>query len=125
MRSTGEVMGIGVDFGAAFHKRHARRGHAGCRFGHGVFISVRDATSTQALPVVRHLMRPGIRLVATGAPRPFIRAAGLPCEVINKVKPRAGRTSSTRCSTETSPGDQHDRRGAGHPPTASACAEPP
>jgi carbamoyl-phosphate synthase large subunit len=59
MRSTGEVMGIGVDFGAAFHKGLLAAGMRLPQSGR-VFISVRDADKHQALPVVRHLQGPGI-----------------------------------------------------------------
>ncbi len=85
MRSTGEVMGIGVDFGAAFHKGLLAAGMRLPQSGR-VFISVRDADKHQALPVVRHLRALGFTVVATVGTAAFIRAAGGTCEVINKVK---------------------------------------
>jgi carbamoyl-phosphate synthase large subunit len=85
MRSTGEVMGVAEDFGAAFHKGLLAAGMRLPQSGR-VFVSVRDADKTAVLPVVRHLHALGFALVATRGTAAFVRAAGLPCEQVNKVK---------------------------------------
>ena len=54
MRSTGEVMGIGANFGEAFAKAHLGGGRPLPRTGQ-VFISVRDADKAQIVPLARSL----------------------------------------------------------------------
>ena len=85
MRSTGEVMGVADDFGAAFHKAMLASGTRLPQQGQ-VFISVRDADKAAVLPVARHLRALGFRLLATRGTAAFIRAADLACDVVNKVK---------------------------------------
>ncbi len=85
MRSTGEVMGIARDFGAAFHKGMLA---AGCLLPQSgrVFVSVRNDDKPAVMPVVQHLVRLGFDVVATRGTAHAIREAGLQCEVVNKVK---------------------------------------
>jgi len=85
MRSTGEVMGIAADFGAAFHKGLVA---AGVRLPQSgtAFVSVRDDDKDLVMPAVRALVRLGFRLVATRGTAAAIRERGLECAVINKVK---------------------------------------
>jgi carbamoyl-phosphate synthase large subunit len=85
MRSTGEVMGIADDFGAAFHKGQLA---AGVRLpdAGAVFISVRDEDKDLVLPVVAGLIALGFTVTATRGTAAAIRAAGHPCQVVNKVK---------------------------------------
>ncbi|MBL8976298.1 MAG: carbamoyl-phosphate synthase large subunit, partial [Myxococcales bacterium] len=64
MRSTGEVMGVADDFGAAFHKGLLAAGIRLPQSGR-VFVSVRDADKHAVLPAVRHLQALGFELVAT------------------------------------------------------------
>jgi carbamoyl-phosphate synthase large subunit len=85
MRSTGEVMGVADDFGAAFHKGLLAAGMRLPQSGR-VFVSVRDADKRMVLPVARHLAALGFHLVATRGTAGFIRDNGVACELINKVK---------------------------------------
>jgi len=85
MRSTGEVMGVADDFGAAFHKGLLAAGMRLPQSGR-VFVSVRDADKQMVLPVARHLAALGFQLVATRGTAGFIRDHGVACEVMNKVK---------------------------------------
>ena len=85
MRSTGEVMGIAADFGAAFHKGLLAAGMRLPQAG-TAFVSVRDDDKELVMPAVRHLVRLGFRLVATRGTAAAIRERGLDCAVINKVK---------------------------------------
>ncbi|WP_434415608.1 carbamoyl-phosphate synthase large subunit [Nannocystis pusilla] len=85
MRSTGEVMGVAADFGAAFYKGLLAAGVVLPQSGR-VFVSVRDDDKDLVMPVVRHLIDLGFGIVATRGTAVAIRAAGLDCEVINKVK---------------------------------------
>jgi carbamoyl-phosphate synthase large subunit len=84
MRSTGEVMGIAKDFGAAFHAGMSGAGvdlpQAGV-----AFISVGDNDKQPVIPVVKHLRRLGFAIYATRGTARVLRAAGIACESVNKV----------------------------------------
>ncbi len=85
MKSTGEVMGIAQDFGAAFYKGLLAGGTKLPDEGK-VFISVRDADKDPVMPVVRQLVDLGFSIIATRGTAAAIKACGIPCELINKVK---------------------------------------
>ena len=84
MRSTGEVMGVGRSFGAAFARAHEAANIAAPPRGK-VFVSVRDPDKPRLLPVARELLRRGYSIVATGGTCSFLQAQGIACERINKV----------------------------------------
>ncbi|HEU0198598.1 MAG TPA: carbamoyl-phosphate synthase large subunit, partial [Nevskiaceae bacterium] len=85
MRSTGEVMGVGTSFGEAFAKAMAASGTP--LPGHGTaFLSVRDADKPRAVKLAGLLVERGFQLVATAGTCAAIRAAGIDCEQVNKVK---------------------------------------
>ena len=84
MRSTGEVMGVGRSFGAAFARAHEAANIAAPPKGK-VFVSVRDPDKPRLLPVARELLRRGYTIVATGGTCGFLQAQGIACERINKV----------------------------------------
>ena len=84
MRSTGEVMGLDLDFAAAFAKSQIAAGAnlpiEGC-----VFISVKAADKAALAPVARDLIALGFRILATGGTADFLASAGLVVERVNKV----------------------------------------
>ena len=84
MRSTGEVMGVGRSFGAAFARAHEAAGIEAPAIGKA-FLSVRDADKERLLDVARDLVRRGFGIVATGGTHRFLDAHGIACERINKV----------------------------------------
>ena len=84
MRSTGEVMGVGRNFGAAFARAHEAAGIAAPQPGKA-FLSVRDGDKPRLLEVARELLRRGFSIVATGGTHDFLVANGIACERINKV----------------------------------------
>jgi len=84
MKSTGEVMGIGASFGAAFAKAQIAAGTVLPTQG-AVFISIRDEDKAPVLPIAARLVRGGFRLVATRGTAAFLRAHGLAVDVVNKV----------------------------------------
>ena len=84
MRSTGEVMGVGRSFGAAFARAHEAAGISAPTRGKA-FLSVRDADKQRLLEVAVDLVRRGFGIVATGGTHAFLDAEGVPCERINKV----------------------------------------
>jgi carbamoyl-phosphate synthase large subunit len=85
MRSTGEVMGIGCDFVTAFSKAYRASGNQIEKQSGKVFISVRDADKMGVVPLARCLLDLGFELVATRGTQDSLSAAGLECEIVNKV----------------------------------------
>ena len=84
MKSTGEVMGIGASFGAAFAKAQIAAGTILPVKG-TVFISVRDEDKAPVVPTAQRLARAGFSLIATNGTAAYLRAHGLEVETINKV----------------------------------------
>jgi carbamoyl-phosphate synthase large subunit len=84
MRSTGEVMGVGRSFEAAFARAEEAAGIRAPQPGMA-FISVRDPDKPRVLDVARTLLERGFALVATGGTADYLRAHGLPCQRVNKV----------------------------------------
>ncbi len=84
MRSTGEVMGVGRSFGAAFARAHEAAGIKAPPVGKA-FLSVRDADKERLLPVAFELLRRGFSLVATAGTQRYLDQHGVACERINKV----------------------------------------
>ncbi len=84
MRSTGEVMGVGRSFGAAFARAQEAGGIRAPKVGK-VFLSVRDPDKSRVLPVARELLERGFTLVATRGTCAWLIQNGHPCELINKV----------------------------------------
>ena len=84
MKSTGEVMGVGRNFGEAFVKSQIA---AGVRFpvGGKAFISVRNDDKLGAVEVGRDLVELGFTLVATRGTAAVLAAHGLKVETVNKV----------------------------------------
>lgn len=85
MRSTGEVMGMGPDFGIAFYKAMLGGGITPPSSG-TAFFSVMDDDKEAVLPAAKLLSELGFTLAATRGTAAAIAAAGLPCRVINKVR---------------------------------------
>jgi carbamoyl-phosphate synthase large subunit len=84
MRSTGEVMGIGRSFGAAFARGHEAASIKAPSVGK-VFLSVRDGDKDRLLPVAREVIARGFNLVATSGTASYLAEHGVVCERINKV----------------------------------------
>ena len=84
MRSTGEVMGVGVNFGEAFLKAQISAGNPMPEKG-TVFISVNDRQKAEAVDVARRFAGLGFQLVATRGTAAALRNAGLTCKTIFKV----------------------------------------
>ena len=84
MRSTGEVMGVGRSFGAAFARGHDAAGIKTPPKGK-VFVSVRDADKDRLLPIAKDIAVRGFTLVATAGTATYLTGHGVVCERINKV----------------------------------------
>ncbi len=84
MRSTGEVMGVGENFGEAFAKAQLSAGTP-LPDGGTVFISVNERHKAEAAQVARRLADLGFDLVATRGTAAAIEAVGVPCRTVFKV----------------------------------------
>jgi carbamoyl-phosphate synthase large subunit len=84
MRSTGEVMGVGINFGEAFLKAQISAGSPLPEKG-TVFLSVNDHHKAEAVEVGRRFAELGFQLVATRGTAAALRAAGLACKIVFKV----------------------------------------
>ncbi len=84
MKSTGEVMGVGRNFGDAFAKALSAAGDVLPAKGRA-FVSVRDRDKPQAVEVSRGLKELGFEIVATRGTAAALRAAGIECVLVNKV----------------------------------------
>ena len=84
MKSTGEVMGLDVDFGRAFAKSQLGSGVELPLQG-TVFVSVRDRDKPAMVEPCRRLTEMGFRLIATRGTAELLRQAGLSVEIVNKV----------------------------------------
>jgi len=84
MRSTGEVMGVAVDFPAAFAKAQAA---AGARLPQAgtVFLTVTDTDKSAVMGIAAQLHDLGFRIVATRGTAASISRMGIPVERINKI----------------------------------------
>jgi carbamoyl-phosphate synthase large subunit len=84
MKSTGEVMGIGVDFGRAFAKSQIAAGNTLPLEGN-VFISVRDEDKAKIEPLARELKNMGFNIIATTGTARYLNERGIEAEKVLKV----------------------------------------
>jgi carbamoyl-phosphate synthase large subunit len=84
MRSTGEVMGLDLDYSIAFAKSQLGGGAAIPKSG-TVFISVKDEDKPRILEAVRLMQSIGFRLIATSGTQRYFAAQGVMVEKVNKV----------------------------------------
>jgi carbamoyl-phosphate synthase large subunit len=84
MRSTGEVMGIDTDPGAALAKAMVAAGHALPLRG-TVFVSVANRDKRAIVFPAKRLADLGFRLIATSGTAGVLRRAGVPVEAVAKL----------------------------------------
>ena len=85
MKSTGEVMGIGKNFGEAFAKGQSAAGEKLSSFGQA-FISVKDIDKELATIIARQLNQLGFEICATSGTSNVLNKAGIKCKRVNKVR---------------------------------------
>ncbi|PVX41332.1 carbamoyl-phosphate synthase large subunit [Pasteurella langaaensis DSM 22999] len=85
MRSTGEVMGVGMTFSEAFLKAQLGANERIPKTGK-VFLSVDNADKARLLPVARALQEQGYGLCATMGTAKFLRENGIATQMVNKVR---------------------------------------
>lgn len=85
MRSTGEVMGVGKDFGEAIKKSHLGAGMRLPTEG-TIFVSLRDLDKrTRSLDVIRGFHDLGFKILATEGTAKFLESHKIPAERVLKV----------------------------------------
>jgi carbamoyl-phosphate synthase large subunit len=84
MRSTGEVMGLDVSFGAAFLKSQIAAGMTLPASG-TCFISVRNSDKVAIDQPARDLIDLGFSLIATRGTAEWLTRCGIPVKTVNKV----------------------------------------
>ena len=84
MKSTGEVMGIDPNLGAAYAKSQIAAGSPlpldGC-----VFISVSDTHKSEAIDLAKRFIDLGFKIISTSGTATSLKKAGLKVEVIHKL----------------------------------------
>jgi len=84
MRSTGEVMGVGKDFPAAFDKAFLAAGDVVPTNGK-VLVSLRTLDRGRLVELGERLINQGFEIVATRTNQEILQQAGLECTMVNKV----------------------------------------
>ena len=84
MKSTGEVMGIGKNFGEAYAKAQKAAGKMLSRQG-SAFISVKESDKKYLDELVPQIIEKGFDLVATIGTAEYIKKIGFPVRKVNKV----------------------------------------
>jgi len=84
MRSTGEVMGIDADWGAAYAKSQMAAAPALPQKGK-VFVSVRDSEKEGVVPIAKEFARLGFDLCATSGTAKVLQESGLKVQVLLKL----------------------------------------
>ena len=84
MKSTGEVMGVGTSFGAAFAKAQLAAGVKLPTKGR-VFLSVKERDRGHAVELGRELSQLGFNIVSTRGTGIALQQAGVECHLVNKV----------------------------------------
>jgi carbamoyl-phosphate synthase large subunit len=84
MRSTGEVMGIDMDFASAFAKAQMGAGTHLPSSGN-VFVSVASRDRAAVVPIASKLAAMGFKLICTGGTGRALEAQNIPFEPIRKI----------------------------------------
>ncbi len=84
MKSTGEVMGIDVDFGRAYLKAEMAAGHHLPAKGN-IFVSVKDSDKRDIVFIAKRLEDLGFSLIATGGTAKLLERNGIKVRAIHKI----------------------------------------
>ncbi|MPT48178.1 MAG: carbamoyl-phosphate synthase large subunit [Sphingobium sp.] len=84
MKSTGEVMGIDVDFPTAFAKAQLGGGTKLPQSG-TIFVSVKDSDKVIILPAVKKAAELGFHIIATDGTASYLAGEGIAVDTVNKV----------------------------------------
>ncbi|KAB1503697.1 carbamoyl-phosphate synthase large subunit [Corynebacterium sp. 320] len=96
MKSTGEVMGLDLDFGSAFAK--SQLGAFGTLPTSGtVFVSVANRDKRTLILPIQRLASLGFKILATSGTANMLRRNGVECEVVAKVSQAANQRTVVDC----------------------------
>ncbi|MEJ6494087.1 MAG: carbamoyl-phosphate synthase large subunit [Actinomycetes bacterium] len=84
MKSTGEVMGIDIDFGTAFAKSQLAAYSNGLPTSGSVFVSVADRDKAQVIEPVRKLVAMGFQVMATDGTSAILAEHGIASTLVAK-----------------------------------------
>jgi carbamoyl-phosphate synthase large subunit len=84
MKSTGEVMGIDVDFGRAYFKAELSAFNSLPQEG-TVFISVRNEDKPEIVRIARTLRDNGLELIGTEGTKTYLEEKGIPVQLMSKI----------------------------------------
>ncbi len=84
MKSTGEVMGIDIDFGTAFAKSQLAAYSSGLPTSGSVFVSVADRDKAQVIEPVRKLIEMGFQVMATDGTAAKLAEHGMASTLVAK-----------------------------------------
>ena len=84
MKSTGEVMGIDIDFGTAFAKSQLAAYSSGLPTSGAVFVSVADRDKAQVIEPVRKLIEMGFQVMATDGTAAKLAEHGMASTLVAK-----------------------------------------
>ena len=84
MKSTGEVIGLDTNLGAAYAKAELGAGHSIPIKGN-IFISVNDIDKMKVIPIARDFDELGYNIIATQGTQKLLDQNGISCEMISKV----------------------------------------
>jgi carbamoyl-phosphate synthase large subunit len=84
MKSTGEVMGIDVDFGRAYAKAEVAASHHLPTKGN-IFLSVKDSDKRDIVYIAKALEDLGFNLIATGGTAKVLERNGIKVRAIHKI----------------------------------------
>src|ERR1051326_5806693 len=84
MRSTGEVMGIGEDWGSAYAKSQMAASPELPQKGK-IFLSVRDSDKSNLVPIAKEFAKLGFELCATDGTAKILQDKGLTVQVLFKL----------------------------------------
>ncbi len=90
MRSTGEVMGVDVDFPTAFAKSQAAAYAGGLPTAGRVFVSVADRDKRSIVFPVKRLVDLGFEILATEGTASVLRRNGIEAQVVRKASEGRG-----------------------------------
>ncbi len=84
IRSTGEVIGIGKDFGLAFIKSQLAAGE-NLPAGGTIFLSIKEEDKRAFIPIVKQLSDLGFKILATDETVPIFSRNNISCQPVKKV----------------------------------------
>ena len=85
MKSTGEVMGVGLSFAEAYGKAQMAANEPIPSKGNA-FLSVRDADKPHLIDIAKNLMKLGFSIVATRGTGNMLKQSSVDVKIVNKVQ---------------------------------------